>query len=458
MTKNFILFFFLLLTSFCAEAQTQMKFYATWDDPTLPTASPGNLNVRYSGCWGMAVNGREYAILGGAAHILIFDVTDPSNTFLRKKYARPDTTVWREFKSYKNRLYAVSDGVDEGLTIYDFSQAPDTIIETYSSTALFNRAHTITLDSVSGHIYLNGGSSGNGMTILSVAQNPDLPQLITKIPALTGGYLHDSYVRNDTLFASSGYNGFYVYDFKTDILNPKVIASVSTGGYNHNSWTDISGRYAYYTEEIPRGRPIQVVDMTQLTTTGEIELLGNGFLDNLVVGGTEAIPHNVYVKDNLLYNSQYEDGLLVYDITEPTMPVLKYVYDTHPQNTIYNGYRGNWGSYPWLPSGTIIAGDMQNGLFVLGLEGASSTQTPNALDGVRIAPNPATDEVLITCPEHIGNWQYDIYSITGQNVRSSLSLNTTPVRVPLQGIVSGLYFVTVRVENGTQVTQKLMIR
>jgi hypothetical protein len=198
--------------------------------------------------------------------------------------------------------------------------------------------------------------------------------------------------------------------------------------------------------------------MTKLTTTGEIELLGNGFLDNLVVGGTEAIPHNVYVKDNLLYNSQYEDGLLVYDITEPTTPVLKYVYDTHPQNTIYNGYRGNWGSYPWLPSGTIIAGDMQNGLFVLGLEGASSTQTPNALDGVRIAPNPATDEVLITCPENIGNWQYDIYSITGQNVRSSLSLNTTSVRVPLQGIVSGLYFVTIRVENGTQVTQKLMIR
>jgi choice-of-anchor B domain-containing protein len=458
MTKDFILFFFLLLTSLCVEAQTQMKLYATWDDPSLPTASPDNLKVRYSGCWGMAVNGREYAVLGGAAHILIFDVTDPNNTFLRKKYARPGTTVWREFKSYKNRLYAVTDGVDEGLTIYDFSQAPDTIIETYSSTSLFNRSHSITLDSLSGHIYLNGGSSGNGITILSVAQNPDQPQLITKIPELAGGYIHDSYVRNDTLFASSGYSGFYVYDFKTDIMNPKVIASVSTGGYNHNSWTDKSGRYAYYTEEIPKGRPIQIVDMTKLTTTGEIELLGNGFLNNLVVGGTEAIPHNVYIKDNLLFDSQYEDGLLVYDITNPTTPVLKYVYDTHPQNTIYNGYRGNWGSYPWLPSGIIVAGDMQNGLFILGLDGASSTLTPNTLEGVRIAPNPATDEVLITCPENIGNWQYDIYSITGQNVRSALSLNTTPVRVTLQGVVSGLYFVTVRAENGTQVTQKLMIR
>ncbi|HNL39569.1 MAG TPA: hypothetical protein PKH43_10555, partial [Saprospiraceae bacterium] len=60
---------------------------AHWDDESLPVASPGNLNLQYSGCWGMAVNGHEYAVLGGAAHVLIFDITTPETPELVGKFA-----------------------------------------------------------------------------------------------------------------------------------------------------------------------------------------------------------------------------------------------------------------------------------------------------------------------------------------------------------------------------------
>ena len=168
--KKLLLFVCALMLSAALAAQTNLNIslLSTWDDNTLPIASPGNLNLQYSGIWGMAVNNREYAILGGAMDVLVFDITTPASPVLAAKFPGNQVTVWREFKSYKNRLYAVSDNTEEGLMIVDFSQAPASITQTYFSNALFNAAHTITLDTTSGHIYLNGGSSGNGMTILNV--------------------------------------------------------------------------------------------------------------------------------------------------------------------------------------------------------------------------------------------------------------------------------------------------
>ncbi|MCS6928548.1 MAG: choice-of-anchor B family protein [Saprospiraceae bacterium] len=365
---------------------------AQWNDTTLPVASPGNLKVRYSGCWGLAVNGREYAILGGARHVLVFDVTVPTDPQLVGKFEGTTSTVWREFKSYKNRVYAVSDATTEGLMIIDFSRAPDSIVQTYFSNELFSSAHTITLDTVSGRIYLNGSNIAiQGLAILDVSQDPDRPVLIGKY-ALPGGYVHDSYVRGDTLYASCGFNGYFIYDCRNaGVEAPKTIASLPpTGGYHHNSWLSSDGRYAYLTEEIPWGRPILVVDLEKMADNDLV--IRTSFLDPLLPpDGTYAIPHNVYIKDNLLFNSQYEDGLLVYDISNPVEPKLIAYYDTHPQNTTYNTYFGCWGNYPWLPSGTIIAGDMQNGLQLLRLKEAVGKQLELKQVLVRLYPNPATD-------------------------------------------------------------------
>lgn len=397
------------LLSASAQDSLSMTRLAQWHDTTLPIASPGNLNVRYSGCWGLAVNGREYAILGGARHVLVFDVTVPTQPELVGKFEGQTNTVWREFKSYKNRVYAVSDATSEGLMILDFSRAPDTIVQTYFSNQLFRSAHTIALDTVSGRIYLNGSNiASGGLAILDVQQDPDEPILIGAY-ALPGGYIHDSYVRGDTVYASCGFNGYFIYDCRNaGVDTPRTIASLSpTGGYHHNRLST-DGRYAYLTEEIPSGRPVMVVDLEGMAANDLV--IRTSFLDPFLPAGTyNAIPHNVYIKDNLLFNSQYEDGLLVYDISQPVAPKLVAYYDTHPQNTKYNTYFGCWGNYPWLPSGTIIAGDMQNGLQLLRLSGSVSVWPQLQQPFVRIAPNPTADEVQIRClggphPQHLRLW------------------------------------------------------
>lgn len=164
----------LFFTQMKAQDALRITQLAHWDDESLPVASPGGLNLQYSGCWGLPVNGSEIAVLGGARHVLFFDVTDATAPQLIGKFEGTSTTVWREFKSYKNRIYAVSDNTAEGLQIFDLTNAPDTIVRTYWSNEFFNSAHTITLDTTSGRIYLNGTNvASQGLLILDVSQNPD---------------------------------------------------------------------------------------------------------------------------------------------------------------------------------------------------------------------------------------------------------------------------------------------
>lgn len=456
MMKKIFVFAFLCLCSTASKSQNNfnLDLLGHWDDNTLPISSPNNLHLQYNSCWALAVNNREYAVIGGAAHVLFLDVTNPSQPTLAGKFQGRSLVVPREFKSYKNRVYAVADGGNDGLMIFDLSHAEDTIIRTYWDTTFFKKIHTIALDTSSGRIYLNGGNAGNGIIVLDASQNPDAPTFLAH-PILPGGYVHDCYVRNDTVYASSGYEGYYVFDFK-DPNNPILLAQTSSGGYNHNSWLTLDGKYAYYAEEVPSGLPIHIVDLQGLAL-GEIEIVGS-FLDNLQEPDStikKAIPHNVYIKGDRLYDSQYEDGLLVYDISDRLHPVLIAHYDTHPENTTYNNFFGNWGNYPWLPSGNIIASDMQNGLFVFGPV-STKTTSPSLTATANIYPNPAADVVYIDAPK-TGATAWKLMNFSGQQMLTGDMPLSGKCSIRLENIPPGFYCIQLQNNAGILASKKLIV-
>lgn len=428
-----------------------LELLGLWDDPTLPV-NP-SLSLKYNSCWGLTVNQHEYAVIGGTAHVLFIDITDPHQPRLAGKFQGRATVVPREFKSYKNRVYAVADGFNDGLMIFDLSHAEDSIIRTYWDTTLFKKIHTIAIDTSSGRIYLNGGNANQGIIVLDASQNPDSPVFLSHV-TLPGGAVHDCYVRHDTVYASSGADGYYIFDYRNPQA-PILLAQTSTGGYNHNSWITLDGRYAYYTEET-FGQPIHIVDLQNLGI-GEIEVVGS-FLDNLQAPDDSlklAIAHNVYIKDDLLFDSQYEDGLLVYDISDRIHPVLIAHYDTHPENTAYTGFFGNWGNYPWFPSGTIAASDMQHGLFLFRLnDPALSAHEPEP--EVQLYPNPAAETAFIRM-NNSGSWRWRMLNIHGELVLQGYAPGMQKARLNLAGVPGGMYFVEITTENGGRAIRKLLI-
>ena len=90
-------------------------------------------------------------------------------------------------------------------------------------------------------------------------------------------------------------------------------------------------------------------------------------------GQTNSIDHNLYIKGNYAYLSNYTSGLRVIDISNPADPGSIHevgFFDTYMQSNSVS-FNGAWSSYVYFPSGNIITNDISNGLYVV-----STVQVP----------------------------------------------------------------------------------
>ncbi len=406
--KLLTLFLAFACVAFAQDEEYTLITLGGWDDDNLPTHFYGTFND----IWGYAApDGREYALLGSAAFVHIIDVTDPANSVEIERFEGGTETVWRDMKTYQDRLYACSDNSGEGLIIVDMSDLPNSATKTYQSDEFFGSAHDIFVDEANARLYVVGGPGS--MVILDIT-NPDSPQLLAQLD-LDGTYIHDLYVRDNIAYCSSAWDGLYVWNLE-DAANPVLIATLETNGYNHSNWVSEDGNTIIVAEEVPTGLPMLMVDATNLMDndlTIQATFVDPN-IDNAPAtdpSGNDldmyATPHNPYILGDLAYVSYYEDGVVIFDISDPTAPVKVATHDTHPQNDDpsdlanygYHGYAGCWGVYPFLPSGNIIFSDFDSGLTSQELvitPIVSTNELPTNINKFNIHPTPAGDFLTVT--------------------------------------------------------------
>jgi hypothetical protein len=71
------------------------------------------------------------------------------------------------------------------------------------------------------------------------------------------------------------------------------------------------------------------------------------------------------VKGNYIFESNYQSGLRILDITDPVHPVEYAHFDTAPTADNVEGFGGSWSNYPYFESGIIAVSSQAEGLFLL---------------------------------------------------------------------------------------------
>ncbi|MEX2588729.1 MAG: choice-of-anchor B family protein [Chitinophagales bacterium] len=316
-------------------------------------------NSTLSDVWGYASNGREYALVGLNNAFAIVDVTDPEQP--DPLFSVPGySSDWRDIHTWNDHAY-VTNEKDGGLLIVDMSNLPDSISATsWTADTLLKSAHNIWIDE-NGYAYIFGFNSLNeqipynnrGVIIADLNNDPKNPDLIN---IYSENYVHDGYVRGDTMWLGEISAGFFSVVDVSDKNNLQVLASAETPGrFTHNVWLSDDGKTLFTTDEIEGGY-FGAYDVSDLNNITELTRYREAV-------GTGLIPHNTHALGNYLWNSYYTYGVNLVDATRPDNLVETGRYDTSPFPS-RGTYDGCWGTYPYLPSGNILASDIQEGLFV----------------------------------------------------------------------------------------------
>ncbi len=240
-----------------------------------------------------------------------------------------------------------------------------------------NAVHEIGLDVVSpgeAYLYVNDSVQNGRVTIYDVS---DARQGITKLAEITGIRTHGVFARNGVLYVS-GSDRVALYDV-SDVSNGVVQPMgefMTPGGFTHSTWPDSymdnqgQQRDVLYVTHEENGTDLQVWDVTGLTqpkSSLPVELvaaISNVDLEATQGTGEVTNVHNLFLVEDRLYTSWTTAGLVVFDVSDPTNPIIIDTFDTNRAETNSN-FAGAFGVNAALGPDKVLISDRTTGLWVV---------------------------------------------------------------------------------------------
>ncbi len=357
------------------------------------SAIGGGEGVTASDIWGWTDpdSGIEYALLGRSDGTAFIDIGDPTNPVYLGSLAMTEgarAAVWRDIKVFNNHAFIVADGAGEhGMQVFDLMQlrdveSPPVAYEATAHYAGIASAHNIVINEDTGFAYAvgargGGEGCGGGLHMINI-QDP-------LNPTFAGCFAHEGTGRSGTGYSHDAqcviYHGpdedylgkeiclgsnetaLSIADV-TDKENPVALSSADypNVSYAHQGWLTDDHRYFYMNDELDElggevvGTRTLIWDLMDLD---DPTLVTEYKSENL------SSDHNLYIRGDVMYQSNYKSGLRIFDITDRANPTVVGFFDTFPAGDDDPGFAGSWSNYPYFDSGTIIVSSMGEGLFIL---------------------------------------------------------------------------------------------
>ncbi len=342
--------------------------------------------------WEDPATGREYALVGRTDGTSFIDLTDPSHPrYLGNlpKTATANQSLWRDIKVYKDHAFIVADGAGaHHMQVFDLRQLRD--VENppveFEETAIYKgiySSHNIIINEDTGYAYAVGSDSGGetcgGALHMINIQDPTNPTFAGCFAdPRTGrggsGATHDAqcvtyhgpdteYTGREICLSSNG-TALSIADV-TDKDNPVAIsvAEYPNVAYTHQGWLTEDHRYFYLNDE---GDEMSGLVEATRTLIFDLSELDDPAMVGEYLGPSSAIDHNLYIKGNTMYQTNYVEGLRIVDITDPENPTEVGFFDTVPYGKNDNSpVLGAWSNYPFFKSGVIVVTSGREGVFFL---------------------------------------------------------------------------------------------
>jgi len=327
--------------------------------------------------WTDPATGVEYAIMGLEEGTAFIDISSPTNpVFVGRLPSASGSSLWRDIKVFNNHAFIVSEASGHGMQVFDLTRLRNPIddVQVFDADALyteFGNAHNIVINEATGFAYAVGTQTFDGSPHFINIQDPTNP--IAAGGFADGTYTHDAQVvtysgpdpdyQDREIFVGSNETEIVVIDV-TDKENPLIISQTTyqNVGYTHQGWFTDDQRFFIANDELDE----MGFGFNTRTLIFDFEDLDNPSFQDAFMGPTEAIDHNLYVRDNELFLSNYTAGVRVADISQITVNNVFDIgfFDTYPEGNTTN-FNGVWNVYPFFESGNIIISDLDRGFFII---------------------------------------------------------------------------------------------
>lgn len=299
--------------------------------------------------WGYAAGGNEYALVGAKNGLIIVNVTDPNNP--QQIVQIPGlANDWREIKTYSHYAYVVSEAFGSKIQIVDLDGLPGSNLtyHTVDGGSGIQRSHALHIDETKGYLYVYGSNLNSGRPqVYDLNSDPYNPTYVGFVNFI--GYVHDGYVDNDRLYSAHILAGQVAVINMTNKTSPSLLATFNTpNNFPHNTW--LSGNTLFTTDEVSNSY-LTAYDVSNLGNITELDKIQ-------ITPGSGSIVHNTHILNDYAVTSWYKDGFAIIDVARPANMVAVGRYDTYPGGS-GDGFEGCWGVYPYLPSGTIVASNIE---------------------------------------------------------------------------------------------------
>jgi len=359
----------------------------------LPHASIGGGSGNDLWGWTDPETGREYAIVGRSSGTAFVDITNPRQpVYIGDLPTHTVDSIWRGIKVFANHAFIVSEALDHGMQVFDLRQLravespfdvaqgrpfdvaqgkPPARFAANAHYGGFGSSHTLAINAQTGFAYATGTRTCQGGLHVVDIRTPAAP--VTAGCFSLDGYTHETqcvlYAGPDETYRGREicFNSNEDTLTVVDVTEKDQAVQLSRTGYDgsaytHQGWLTEDHRFFLVNDESDE-RAFKHPTRTWIWDVSD--------LDRPVVagkhdGGTAAIDHNLYIRGNLVYESNYRSGLRILDATDVANGALRDVgfLDVYPDDD-EPAFNGAWTSYPFFTSGAVAVNGIEQGLFVV---------------------------------------------------------------------------------------------